>query len=225
MLLLAYLISKSQDWEESPIRVLAYASGPQQEELEETLHSTLADARIQAQIKILDPDGNQSLGEEAASADLVLLPFRMKENRFYDPMGEPLEKLLPSLPLTALVRAAKDIDLEAEPEDGAAGETAAALDELATAEKRLQKMQKRAQAADAEVEKALKKVQDFSPSQSEEERMTRIKAVLEAKEQAGRAARRLAKALAKAEDAAQAAEALGVDPAASGAKKEKPDNP
>ncbi|MGD9125204.1 MAG: amino acid permease, partial [Desulfarculaceae bacterium] len=63
MLLLAYLISKSRDWEESPIRVLAYASGPRQKELEETLHSTLADARIQAQIKILDPDSNQSLSE------------------------------------------------------------------------------------------------------------------------------------------------------------------
>ena len=69
-------------------------------------------------------------------ASLVFLPFRLKGNQPVDPFGNPVDQILGKLPVTALVLAAEDIELEAEPEEGIAGEIAAALDALADAEKK-----------------------------------------------------------------------------------------
>jgi hypothetical protein len=64
-----------------------------------------------------------------------------------------VEEVLSGLPVTALVIAAEDIDLEAEPEEGRLGDIAAAEDALAAARKRLAEAGKEAERARSALEK------------------------------------------------------------------------
>jgi hypothetical protein len=122
-----------------------------------------------------------------------------------------VEDLLSRLPLATLVLAAEDIDLEAEPEEGKAGELAAALDALTDAENRAKKAQKEAKKA---AEKAQDKIEDLEANELQKDyefTKSKIEDSLKAKEEADKAARRAAKALAKAKDAADEAEKLGAN--------------
>jgi hypothetical protein len=130
-----------------------------------------------------------------------------------DPFGGHLQDLLPCLPIAALVLAAEDIDLDAEPEEGRAGEIAAALDALADAEKEAKGAEKEAGEAAEKAEQILGEMAEAASSGADEATMAKLGAASkEAQEKAGKVARRAAKASAKAEDAARAVEALGAKP-------------
>jgi predicted patatin/cPLA2 family phospholipase len=155
------------------------------------------------------------------------LPFRLKGNQPLDPFDNPVEQILADLPITALVLASEDIELEAEPEEGKAGEAAAALDALTDAEKKMQAAQKDAEAAQktaiAAKEKLLKQVKsEAASSEKVESKIDALQATYKAAEkQAEKAARRFAKARAKAETASKVVEDLGAklsksDPEADG---------
>jgi len=222
MVLLAYLMTRGEEWDEARIRVLAACYKKESEETIEDLRNALEEVRIEAEPEVVARADANAIVEHSAESTLVFLPFRLRGNQLMDPFGGDLEDLLSRLPMVALVLATEDIDLDAEPEEGKAGEIAAALDALDNARKKAIEMEKEAEKAAEEAEEKLREIQAAATSGADEQTMAKIEAaVLEAKARASKAARRAAKALAKAEDAARAVEALGAKPEELGRKSKE----
>ncbi|MDH3885347.1 MAG: amino acid permease, partial [Desulfobacterales bacterium] len=147
MLLLAYLTTRYKDWQAAKIRVLAPSADHPTEESTADLGRKLEDARIEAESELVFNAKMSNIIAYSKDASLVFLPFRLKGNQPLDPFDNPVETILSGLPITALVLASEDIELEAEPEEGKAAEIAAALDALTDAETRVQEAQKDTEAA------------------------------------------------------------------------------
>ena len=145
MLLLAYLMTRSKLWRHATIRLLTVGESPDMKESIEYLEQQIDDARIPAEPLIIPDMHPKTVNKESAGSDLVFLPFRIKQSMLTDTSGFSLERVLTRLPPVALVMAAKDIDLDAEPEEGAAGQLAQAIDHLHDTEKRLAKVQEQHQ--------------------------------------------------------------------------------
>jgi amino acid transporter len=216
MLLLTHLMKRREEWKEAGLRILAGAAGKSPATASEALEKALYEARIEAETKVMaDPD-DTSIVRYSADAAMVFLPFRLQGNQMISPFGNGVEDLVSRLPVVSLVLAAEDIDLDAEPEEGKAGEMAAALDALAAAQDKALKAEKAlTKAADFALEagkKLERKVEAASPGADREAMKAIEKAAHEAdaaKAETEKAARRAAKAKAKADDAAREAEAAG----------------
>jgi hypothetical protein len=215
MLLLAYLITRHETWDGAKIRVLAAPVDGMTEDTDKVLRQTLDDVRIDAEPVVLTELSADRIADHSKDAALVFLPFRLRANQPVDLFGEPLNQIVSRLPITALVMAAEDIDLDAEPEEGKAGENAEAIDALADAEKRAREVEKEAAKASEAVIAAkdeLRQVQaEASKSDVAESEIAALRASLEKAEKVSeKAVRRSAKAKAKAEAAAQTVEELGL---------------
>ena len=77
----------------------------------------LDEVRIDAEPHVVADADAAAIAGHSADASLVFVPMRLQGNRPVGPFGGDLEALLGPLPVVALVLAAKDIDLDAEPED------------------------------------------------------------------------------------------------------------
>ena len=121
----------------------------------ENLKTFLDDVRIDAEPVELETVDVATVEQQSGDASLVLMPFQIKGDRSLDPFGEPVENIIDRLPSVAMVLAAEDIDLEAEPEEGKAGEMASVLDQLADAEKKAQKAEKEAEMASLALDEKL----------------------------------------------------------------------
>jgi len=226
MLLLAYLMTRSQNWADATIRVLTQKFEHTSQQALENLGLKLEDFRIEAQPKVVSDVSVDTLAAYSMDAALVFLPFRLKGNQPLDPFGRPIEEILGALPITALVLAAEDITLEAEPEAGEAGLRASALDALADAEKKVRATEKDAVAANEAAsglkEKLAQMDSETDKASLDEGKREQVKASLtEAENQAEKDARRAAKARAKAETAARVVEELGIKVSKSGAEAEQ----
>ena len=230
MLLLAYLMTRSPNWADATIRVLTPKFEHTAEQTLENLGLKLQEYRIEAQPKVVTDISAESIASYSRDATLVFLPFRLKGNQPLDPFDRPIEEILGGLPITALVLAAEDITLEAEPEAGEAGERATALDALADAEKKMRAAEKDAVAA-GETASDLKAKLAQMDSETDtagvnEAKHEELKSSLaEAEKQAEKANRRAAKARAKAETAAKDVEDFGIKPSKSDAEAEETSNP
>jgi len=212
MLLLAYLMTRTGDWKDAKIRVLAAGFDINSDKTVEDLHKTLEEVRIEAEPEVIIKASDDAVAAYSSDASLVFLPFRLKGDQLLDPFDAPLVKILTRLPVTVLVLAAEDIDLEAEPEDGTAGEIAQALDARSDAEKKAKDAETDAVKASENADEKLHEMLQISVSGDKEALATAKIAALKAKEDAIKAARRAAKALAKAENTARRVERLGVKP-------------
>lgn len=216
MLLLAYLMTRSDAWDDAKIRVMDVSLDKGPEKTVEDLHRTLDEVRIDAEPEVVAKVNADAIAAYSSDAALVFLPFRLRGNQPLDLFGEPLNQILDRLPIAALVLAAEDIDLDAEPEEGIAAEIAAALDALADAEKKARNAERDAAKASEALEDAeekIRKMQAKTPSEIDEAALLKLKAsVQEAEDIAVKAARRSAKARAKVGDAAHEVEALGANP-------------
>ena len=221
MLLLAYLTTRDKDWQTAKIRILAPSADHPTEESMADFRRQLEDARIEAEPEMVFNAKMSNVIAYSKDASLVFLPFRLKGNQPLDPFDNPVETILSGLPITALVLASEDIELEAEPEEGKAAEIAAALDALTDAEKRVQEAQKDTEAAQktaiAAKEKHLEQIKaEAANSEEVDSEIDALQAAYkEAEKQAEKAARRFAKARAKAETASKIVEDLGVKPSKS----------
>ncbi|WP_049770525.1 amino acid permease [Desulforapulum autotrophicum] len=130
MLLLAYLVTRHITWSGAAIRVLSCETDGGRDVEHNELMKLMEDIRIDADPVIVPDDSVRTIIEMSAGTTLVFLPCRIRENQVLDANGGSLMKLLPYLPMTALVMAAQDIDLEAEPDTGAQGELAQAEDDV-----------------------------------------------------------------------------------------------
>jgi amino acid transporter len=215
MLLLAYLMTRDEKWSTAKIRLLALADGSSDDLTIESLADMLAEVRIEALPEVVKDADTDTLAEYSADSSLVFLPFRVRENRVLDPFDNPMGNTLFLLPVTAMVLAAEDVELDAEPEEGTAGERAETLDALEDARKLAQAAAKESAEAAKAAEKARKKVEEMTvdPEGVDEETKSEAeKTAVEAEKQATNMTRKAAKAAAKAEAAARAAEAAGALP-------------
>jgi amino acid transporter len=226
MLLLAYLVTRSASWNDAKIRVLDVSAAEDPEITVEDLHQTLEEVRIEAEPEVVAAVSADAVAAYSSDAALVFLPFRLKENQPLDPFGEPLDQILTRLPVTAVVLAAEDIDLDAQPEEGTAGDIASALDALADAEKKAKQTERDAAKTAEEAQTAQANLARYTAEVNTAGDETTLSKMAEAAQKAGqvaeKAARRAAKALAKVDDAVRALKALGVEaPGKSGAHAEE----
>ena len=215
MLLMAYLMTRHEKWDETRIRLLVVDDGNQTNLSVESIKEMLEEVRIEASPEIVKDADADSIAEYSADAALAFIPFRIRDNQVVDPFGNPMEKTLFLLPVTAMVLAAEDIELDAEPEEGKAGEMAEAIDALEDAQKKADTATKEAQKATAAVEKAKNKIEGIKsdPDGADSDTLAVAeKEAAEAEKQAVKMTRKAAKAAAKAETAAREAEASGVLP-------------
>ena len=215
MLLLAYLMMRNEKWSDAKIRLLAVADGNGYGQSIESLKEMLEEVRIEANPELVKDVDADTLAEYSADSALVFLPFRLRENRVLDPFGNSMENTLFLLPVTAMVLAAEDVELDAEPEEGKAGEMAETLDALEDARKLAQAAEKEAAAAAKAAEKAREKVEEITTDSEGVDEETKAKAektAEAAEKQATKMTRKAAKAAAKAEIAARQAEASGALP-------------
>jgi hypothetical protein len=118
MLLLAYLMTRSDEWSNARIRLLGPrevvdSAGPHGTVLRERLEEIRIDAEV---VETADHDEDSVAGASRSSA-LVFLPFRIHGGRFYSPFGWEVGAALERLPIVVLALAAEDVDLEADPDE------------------------------------------------------------------------------------------------------------
>lgn len=117
MLLLAYLMTRSDDWADARIRLIG---GPEDEApaaaWEAAMRERLDQIRIPAEIVVVPDREEATVVDVSGGSAMVFLPFRIHAGRFYSPFGWEVGAALPRLPIVALVMAAQDVDLEAEPD-------------------------------------------------------------------------------------------------------------
>ncbi len=212
MLLFAYLMTRNEKWSDAKIRLLAVADGNEDGQTIAGLEEMLEEVRIEANPELVKDVDADTLAEYSADSSLAFLPFRIRDNQVLDPFGNSMENTLFLLPVTAMVLAAEDVELDAEPEEGRAGEMAETLDALEDARKLAQAAEKEAAEAAEAAEKAREKVEAMTTDPEGVDEETKAKAektAEEAEKQATKMTRKAAKAAAKAEIAAREAEASG----------------
>ena len=128
-LLLGYLLQRNTDWEACELRLLCVSDQDNKNNINH-LEQHLIEIRIPAKIKQVAILDRQTLVNESADADIVFLPFRLRQDRFLSVNGESLDELIPGLPLTALILAQQDFELDTEPEKGLAAEMAELQDAM-----------------------------------------------------------------------------------------------
>ena len=211
MLLLAYLITRREPWEDAKIRVLAACFSPEENETVEDLRNFLEEVRIEAEPEVVIKPNPDAVAAYSSDASLVFLPFRFRGNQPIDPFDAPPENILSRLKNVAMVLAAEDIDLDADPEEGEAGEMAALHDAATDAQGEAEAAGKEAEAASVLAEEKLERIKQAALSETDEEEIATLKKeAVEDKQRAVETARTATIASAKADRAAQAALKAGV---------------
>lgn len=142
MILLAYLITRNEKWEQAEIRLLAFHLDIDNRENIRNLVDMLEEIRINAAPQIVLGADAQSIARISGTADLVFLPVYLKNNTPYIFKDTPAETVTPQLKSVALTMAAQKVELDSEPEEGKQGDLALLLDELRHAEKRVENAEK-----------------------------------------------------------------------------------
>lgn len=212
-LLLAHLMTRSAPWDSARLRVItADAEAP--DDAREKLRQTIDDVRIEAEPVVVSEMTANTLASASDGADLAFLPFRLRWHAVVDPSGSPWGPLLENIHNAVLVLAAEDIDLDADPEEGAAALRAKAQDALNAAKNRQQKALKAIESATAEVEAARSDMERLLSEEKPGEESPRLQTARKRVETAAReaeiASRKAAKATAMAEQGVQDALARGI---------------
>ena len=202
MLLFAYLTKRHEIWENAEIRVLAAHYKEDTEAHRQALKREIDESRITADCKIIVDTDIDSLAQMSMHTDLVFAPFRFKYQKIVDPYGQDIQSMIIQLKNVALFKAADDIDLDAEPEEGRAADMAEAMDAVdrikeraKLAEKQAEKMKEQA----AQLRKKLTDLKHVAESEKEFQFIEKMeKDLMEADEGATKAARKAIKESAKA---------------------------
>ncbi|MDJ0783131.1 MAG: amino acid permease [Desulfosarcinaceae bacterium] len=202
MLLFAYLLTRHHSWSDAPIRLLAADRSGPPDAARRSLTDMLEEVRIDARPVTVEGADAETIRDTSKNAAMVFMPFRIQGLRLTDPFGGSLERLLPHLPITALVKAAEEIDLDAAPEEGTAGAAAQARD---TYDALVRRANERAAAADQDKRRVAALTTRLAESDLVEADRKALEAeIATATAAAEQSRRRAAKAQAKAEAAAAA---------------------
>lgn len=197
MLLLGHLMTRAPFWEHARLRVLVAEQNEDSEVTEMALIQELDQARINAEAVIVKDCSGPTVIDRSADASLVFLPLILKEGQIVDCVGELADELLPKLPLVALIVAAQQIELDAEPEAGAAGILAGAEDNHAAAQIRLEQADKEVQEFNTLIEETLKMLMTTRQQGDEAGANKLYEELAQARQQLDKAIRQSAKAESK----------------------------
>lgn len=201
-LLLAYLMKRTQLWQDAVITILSVDERYRTDQGRRELAAEIDKARIDAVLEIPDQADQQGVIERSAQSDMVFLPFRFKNDQIISLFDRPAFELLRWMTATALIQAAEDIDLDAAPESGEAAERAEMRDALLVARQKAQKAEKEADEALSRAEQAqikLAALQATPDSDSSDQLHQAIKVAEQSQMEAEQLARRAAKSRAKAD--------------------------
>jgi len=219
MLLMAYLITRNNEWESSEIRLLATHYDRDNQENMEALSKIMEDVRIPASPSIilgLDPE---TIIETSKDADLVFLPVSLKDNDMFIFSRFNTREILPKLNTTAMVRAASRVDLDADPEEGKVHELTLIYDALKHAEKRAALAEKLAALAVVAAEEKMKAIH-IEKETPDPDLEKKIRQMLETRKLAATAEQKAKKEKAKLLAVTQKAEEQGIE---TNTQKEKQD--
>ncbi len=209
MLLLAHLMTRSPFWHQARLRVLTAIQDEDPVATTDALKLTLEQSRIKAEAVIVADFTSSTIIEHSADASLVFLPLILKAGQLVDSAGEAADQLLSQLPLVALVVAAQQIELDAEPEEGAAGLLAEAEDRLSANHKRVKQSEDEVQELNLAIDEELKKLLEARQKGADEAELeTHYIALTESRQELTKAFRRSAKAEAKLDHEEQHLEQL-----------------
>ena len=200
LLLMAYLMTRTETWADATIRVVA-AADPDKGTVasQEHLQNMMADVRIDADVRIIAAVDADAVATHSADATIVLLPMRLKGDQPLDPFGGPIDDLVSRLPVTALAIAGEQIDLTAEPDEGQEGALAALLDQAENLERRAKEAESDAGKAAEAAEAAVQRLWEGASHGARDELDRLRKDADEARAAAMEAARRAARARAVAD--------------------------
>jgi amino acid transporter len=223
-LLLAYLMTRTDTWEEASLRLLVpVPRDADHDKVLEEISTMLDEVRIDARPEIVVEPDCHAVVKLSVESSAVFLPFRLAEAGPASVYDGPLEEMLHALGITTLVLAAQDIDLDSEPESGEYAQMAEAIDTAEKARKHAEKTEAEAARAAKSAQKGAEKVQEERASGGEASDLEVLEThARSAEEEAERARRRAAKAKAKADAAEEEAETITGQPLKN-KKKEEPD--
>ena len=202
LLLMAYLMTRTEPWADARIRVIAAADPEKGASVSrEHLEKTMEEVRIDAEVRVVESVNADAVVDHSADATIVFLPMRLKGDRPLDPFGGQVEELVSRLPVTALGIAGEQIDLAAEPDEGRQGAVAALLDRAEELEQRAKESEKTAADCAQAAESAMQEVWEALSRGASDEIDELRKLADQAREAAMEAARRSARARAVADAA------------------------
>ena len=211
MLLLAYLMTRSEPFEEASIRVLAPARpGDSADRAKTELARMLDDVRIEASAEIIVDPGPASVVAHSRDAAVVFQPFRLERSAIRNQFGGPLEETFAGLGCTVLALARQELDLDAEPETGRRAQLAEAIDAARRAGKLAAEAEAESErAATASLEARRRLDEARAEGRDDEEALTELADAAQAADGAAEKSRRRAiRARVKADTAAAEAAAL-----------------
>jgi len=115
-LLLAYLLARSEEWEDCPIRVLVPCRSGEDRKLEAHLVGVLEQARIDASIEAVPDADDAKMLEKSADSSFVFFRVAVDGMQIASPFGGDLDELLSGLPTACIVAAASAVVLGDDPE-------------------------------------------------------------------------------------------------------------
>lgn len=180
-LLLAHLMTRHEEWSGAWVRLMEpVQEGQDRDVLHAELTATLSDWRIDATIELVDAPDHASMVALSKDAAAVFLPFRLAGEIPTCPFTGQLETLLSELPIVALVLAAQDIDLDAEPESGVFAEVAQATDAAEEKEKRASKVSRESEKVAKAAEEVLTRLEKAREKGAEPEALAALEKELAA---------------------------------------------
>lgn len=147
MVLLAYQMTRNEQWRGARIRVLVAANGAGAQASLASVEAMLEAARIEAQTIVVDRPGSAAFVAQSAASLIVFLGFEIRGGRIIDSFGDDVAGILSQLPLVVMSMAAQDVDLEAQPDEGGHADSAALKDRLEDAARAVEKAQAEVAAA------------------------------------------------------------------------------
>ena len=149
-LMAAYLFTRTREWGRATIRLLTPVEGSGASE-RTALEEMLDDARIDAEVFIMETPTEDDLVSAAAESTMLLLPMRIREGTIVDPFGGQMTSLVVRLPMTAGIMAGAPISLETGPDTGMATRLAEAELDADHATARLRALEQQLKRAEADV--------------------------------------------------------------------------
>jgi amino acid transporter len=214
MLLLAYLMTRSERWSGAKIKLLVPSSMEAAEKSLERVRHVLEEVRIDAEAEVVYDVDADLVVDRSEAAGLVFFPLRFRELHLLTPLGDEvgIKNLVKRLPIVALTLAAEDIDLSAGPDEGQIAELTAALDAAKDAETQATEAEEEALRLAKEAEQKLQEWEtERSAGDADNSKEEFATALREAQLQARAAAQRAAEARAQANATASAAKNLGME--------------
>lgn len=176
--LAAYLCTRTEFWDKASLRVVTGCpDGIQPDEVAATLSSELDEARIKAEVVVIDSPQVAAVATACVDATMVILPMRLREGEILDWAGDELEAVVKRLPLTAAVIAGAPIQLDAPPDSGPASALAEAEEAVEDARRRAAVLEKQVSEREAEVERLTEAFDDPNAAEMLEAARRRLEEV------------------------------------------------